>query len=229
MPEISLTDFVDFVTRTGTPRLTKVRQIRRRGEYQPIHDFWRDLRHAMVEQNRVGDAPDTLDSLLEDVRPGQVELYRQALAGYRRFVGRKQLEWIEPPRITWYQSGLGVRVNPELGLVIDGVPTLVKVSFKDKKLKKRSIESILLLMEDALRAHCEPHVRMAVLDLHRGKLFFSETPRWSQRPFLVSEAAAFSAMWTELDRDEGGRLMEPWPRPLLPLRSAAPLALGAGA
>ncbi|MCB9742518.1 MAG: hypothetical protein H6740_07965 [Alphaproteobacteria bacterium] len=226
MPEISLTDFVDFVTRNGTPRLTKVRQIRRRGDYQPIHDFWRDMRGALVEHHRLDEDADALDAVLEDVRPGQVELYKSAIQGYRRFLGRKHVQWIEPPRITWFQAGLGVRVNPELGLVIDGVPTLVKVHFKDAKLKKRRIECILLLMEDALRAHCEPQVRMAVLDLHRGKLFYSDAPKWNQRPFLISEAAAFSTMWTELERDDGGRFVQPWPRPMLRMRAFEPLALG---
>ncbi|MBK9648054.1 MAG: hypothetical protein IPO67_23360 [Deltaproteobacteria bacterium] len=48
MPEISLTDFVNFVTRIGSARLTLVREIRSRGDYDPIRDFWRDLRDGLV-------------------------------------------------------------------------------------------------------------------------------------------------------------------------------------
>ncbi|MGC8623940.1 MAG: hypothetical protein ACP5VQ_01585 [Phycisphaerae bacterium] len=35
MPEISLTDFVDFLIKSGTPKLTKVTQIKQRPDYNP--------------------------------------------------------------------------------------------------------------------------------------------------------------------------------------------------
>jgi hypothetical protein len=43
MPSISLTDFVDFVVATGTSKLTKVRQIKRRPQYHPAFDHWKSL------------------------------------------------------------------------------------------------------------------------------------------------------------------------------------------
>ena len=39
MPDVSLTEFVDFVGKSGNPKLTLVRQIKERGEYSPAEDF----------------------------------------------------------------------------------------------------------------------------------------------------------------------------------------------
>lgn len=39
MPEISLTDWVDFVITAGPPQFTKVKELAVRGEYDPRFDF----------------------------------------------------------------------------------------------------------------------------------------------------------------------------------------------
>ncbi|MCB9763072.1 MAG: hypothetical protein H6739_24945 [Alphaproteobacteria bacterium] len=220
MPEISLTDFVDFVTRSGSPKLTKVRQIRNREEYDPIRDFWKELREGLVRFHAgSGDDKQDLDALIDATLEARQDHYREAIKGYKRFLGRKSVQWFEPPRITWYEGDLGIRINPELGLTINGVPTVIKVHFKSRQLTKRRIECILLLMEDALRPHCGEDVRFAVLDCWKGKLFYSEDPRWKIRPYLIGEARAFSTMWTELARMERTALEAKWGRPELNMSS----------
>ncbi len=54
MPEISLTDFVDFVIKAGPPKLTKVREIKTRVEYSPKLDFWKILRDGIRDFHRTG-------------------------------------------------------------------------------------------------------------------------------------------------------------------------------
>jgi len=222
MPEISLTDFVDFVTRSGSPKLTKVRSIRARGDYDPIRDFWKTLREGLVHFHSTGGGHKSeLDGLVGEALESRRAHYEAAITGYKRFLGRKSVQWFEPTRITWFEGDLGIRINPELGLIIDGVPTIVKVHFKSRQLSKRRIEVILLLMEDALRPHCGPEERFAVLDCWKGKLFYSDRPRWKIRPYLIGEAHAFSTMWRELAEAEQRDLQERWGRPALTL-SAPP-------
>lgn len=212
MNEISLTDFVDFVTTSGTPRLTKVRQLRKRGEYSPLRDFWRDLRMGLVDIHRRGeeDVKAALEGLVDEAPEAKKEHYAAAVRGYRRFLGRKSVHWFEPPKVDWVEGELSIRVNPELGLELDGVPTVVKVHFKSRKLGKRRVETILLLMEDALREQCNRGERFAVLDISEGKLFTSERPRWGLRPFLIGEARAMGTMWDELARVERNELAALW-------------------
>ena len=44
MPEISLTDFVGFVIKSGPPKLTHVRSVKGRPAYDPAFDFWWKVR-----------------------------------------------------------------------------------------------------------------------------------------------------------------------------------------
>ena len=41
--KISLTSFIDFVTKAGTPKMTVVKNIKQ-GDYAPAMDFYRPLR-----------------------------------------------------------------------------------------------------------------------------------------------------------------------------------------
>jgi len=56
MPEISLTKFVDFVIKSGTPKMTQVRAIKKRrvDGYDPSHDYYRKLRDGIVELHQQG-------------------------------------------------------------------------------------------------------------------------------------------------------------------------------
>ena len=82
-------------------------------------------------------------------------------------------------------------VNPELGLNIDGAPTLVKLYFKQEELAKRRVDVIQLLMSVAFG---KP-LNFAVLDVQRGKLFTTSTPNNALLPLLIGEAASFAAMF----------------------------------
>jgi hypothetical protein len=118
MPEIYLTDFVDFVIRAGTPKLTKVREIKTRPDYSPAVDFWKPLREALVEFHKNGKPFDDLTGTIAD--PNKLRRYPDAIRAYRKFSRNKQIEWFEPPSGVWNAPDLRVRVNPELGLRLNG-------------------------------------------------------------------------------------------------------------
>jgi hypothetical protein len=52
MPEISLTDWVDFVITAGPPQFTKVKELAARGEYDPRFDFWKPLREGLQSHHQ---------------------------------------------------------------------------------------------------------------------------------------------------------------------------------
>lgn len=211
MPEISLTDFVNFVSRTGTSRLTVVKDVRSRGEYDPIRDFWKDLRHGLIEFHRGGESGKAdLDTLLDGQPEVRKTHYKEAISGYKKFLGRKSVHWFEPPRVTWSRGGLDIRVNPELGLVLNGEPHIIKVNFRTRGLNKRQIECVLLLLEDALRPIVGKKEHFSVLDVCSGKLFTSDQPRRYLAPYLLGEATSFCTMWQELDRIERLKTHSAW-------------------
>lgn len=199
MPEISLTDLVDFVAKSGTPRLTHVRKIKARGDYSPAEDFWRRLRLNIVEHHSTGQPNrDSLDETLENLAdPKKRRNYEAAIRSYKSFLGRKRIQWFQPNSTRWSAGGLTVRINPELGLVINGARHHIKLYFKADPISKSKADMILLLMEQNL-INKQTNDHFCLLDVQRGKMFSSTSPDASVMPLLVGEATAFAAIWDHL-------------------------------
>lgn len=47
--EISLTDFVDFVCKSGSAKLTQVKKVKYRDDYSPATDFYKALREGIIQ------------------------------------------------------------------------------------------------------------------------------------------------------------------------------------
>jgi len=200
MPEISLTDFVDFVISSGTPKLSKVRQIKERGEYKPAFDFWKPIREGVVSfhRSRSQDRRD-LDRILTPIDdPNKLGKYPDCIRGYRRFLGRKRITWFNPPSGRWGPRNLTIRVNPELGLNINGVPHIVKLYFKKDPLSRRRVDIIILLLHAALGRTARQGTHYAILDVPRGRLFEDDAPSTSLLPLLRGEAMSFVTMWESI-------------------------------
>lgn len=200
MPEISLTDFVDFVISSGTPKLSKVRQIKTRGDYQPAFDFWKQLRegisafHVSRSANK-GDL-DRIGASLTDTK--KVTRYSEGIRAYKSFLGRKQIDWFEPPSGRWGPRELTIRVNPELGLNINGVPNIVKLYFKSEPLSRRRTDTVILLLHAALSRQARPGTHYAILDVPRAKLYEDASPDLSLLPLLSGEATSFITIWNRI-------------------------------
>ena len=198
---ISLTDFVDFSIKVGPPKLTKVNELRRRGNYSPATDFWKPLRDALVDLHESGRMDRRqLDAFLKTVSDGKkVSRYTDACAGYKSFLGRKRIDWFASPQAIWVPNRLKVRVKPELGLTIDGHPHIVKLYFKNDKLSKQRVELVTYLMRDRLKKSAPAGARFCVLDIAHAKLHHASENGGNLFPLLMGEAAAFVAMWESLD------------------------------
>ena len=54
MDSVSLTYFLDFVSKAGSPKLTVVRDFKTKDPYDPRTDYWKKLRDAIIEFHRTG-------------------------------------------------------------------------------------------------------------------------------------------------------------------------------
>lgn len=194
---ISLTDFVDFVTRAGMPKLTKVRQLKHRGEYSPYADFYRGVREAIIGAHEGGGgkqavAPAALAAAPEDKRRRH---YDELIKAYVGWWGRKQIAWIGGAKAVRRFDGFDLSINPELGVAIEGVPHLIKLHFKEAPLSKRYSEVLACVMYEGLRAPAQ--AELAVLDVRRRRLH-KLTPRPELSALVAGELAAFSAMWARV-------------------------------
>lgn len=197
--EISLTDFVDFVCKSGSTKLTKVKQIKSRGEYSPATDFYRGLRNGIVELHENNKDKKALKSIITiGLDPKKQKNYLDAINGYKTFWGKKIITWFYPPSNYWVIGDLGIKVNPELGLIFGGLKYVVKLYLKSDKLTKERVTQILTLMEKQLRKEVEVNTKFAVLDVKSGKIFIKEDNDITLTPLLEGEAKSFETIWNGL-------------------------------
>lgn len=200
-PHITLTDFVDFYLLHGMPRLTKVRGIKFRDPYEPAHDFYKRFREGAVEVHELNLGLAHLQQIAtSQTDPKKQKHFPPMFEGYRKFVGRKTLEWWGAPSADWRHGDLTVRINPELGLVLDDAPHLIKLYFKEKTITKSHIEGIGHLMHLVLAEACEPGTVMSILEVRTGKLHrIEDGPSPDFTALIRAEAEAFLKMWNTVE------------------------------
>lgn len=196
MPNLSLTDLVDVVSKAGTPKATKVAQIKNRKPYQPATDFYKPFRDGLVGIHESGQDKKALGNLQNSLTdPKKITNYPEAIDGYRKWWGKKTLVWFEPPRNIYGHAGMDVAINPELGLVIDGKRHIIKLYLKADPLTKLRVDLITVLMEVALRPKCQPDDILALLDVRQSKLFTVDAPIKATNAVVDAELAYIAALW----------------------------------
>lgn len=200
MIHISLTDFVDFVSTSGTTRLSKVRTLVERGDYHPCQDYYKSMREIIVEMHRAARSGEDLDSLVNTIKnPSKAEHYGQVARSYqKRMIKRdfRRATWFDPPAGEWMHRCLAIKVNPELGLNIDGKRHVVKLYFKVEELAPRQAHVINRMMAKGLQIDEATHY--AVLDTRRGKLHRGVGRSKNLDALLQGEAEAFITMYESL-------------------------------
>jgi len=193
---ISLTTFVDFVSASGTPKATVVKNCKNRDKYHPAHDYWKVLRDKIVRYHQDGGGP--LPNLAAGAAKHKVHNYVDVAQGHKKWVGKKKLAWFKPATDIWSCDGVDVSVNPELGLTIKGQPHLIKLYFKADKLAKNRVDLITHLMKVTLADQSPPNSIMGVLDLHRAKLITPTVPISTLEALIEGEAAYWSTVWPKV-------------------------------
>lgn len=197
MPAISLTHFVDFVTKAGTPKLTVVKNVKRQlaTGYDPATDFYKTVREGIVDTHRAGEPKSALDAVMTGLTDKKkLTAYPPIVKGYQKFLGNKSTTWFDPPRDEWSHGGIAVAVNPELGLKINGVHHVIKLYFKADKLAKLRVDVAIQLMELVLGVAQKPLV-FGVLDVRNAKLFQSTGINQGLIALLQGEASSFAQIY----------------------------------
>jgi hypothetical protein len=200
MISISLTDFVDFVASSGSPKLTKVTEVKNRADYHPGKDFWKTLRDAIVEFHNTGQTNKKyFDQAISGItEKNRKALYPEVVKKYKSFLGNKQITSSPIQKLVWSHAGLDVRANPELLLTINDDPHLVKLYFKKETLSKNRVAIIQLLLQLAFSSTIQQPVKYCVLDIQRNKLYSASAPDVKLRPLLEGEATAFVTIYNAL-------------------------------
>jgi hypothetical protein len=201
MIKITQTDYIDFISRSGISKLSKVKSIHNRADYHPSHDFYKPLRDEIVETIKNNKNKKSLYEFLSDLSGSpRYSRYEHLIDGYSKFVGRKQIEWFEPPSATWNYKNLSIKMNPELGLIFNGTKYIVKMYFKDTPLEKGDREILLWMMERTLCSGIYSGYKCGLLDIERSKLHCTKDPRPSIEALVEGEAESFIKIWESFER-----------------------------
>lgn len=176
--KISLTQFLTYNATVSTPAKIKcVSKIKNQNAYNPVFDYWKDLRDAIKDclKNKK-----PINSLL--IVPAHVKADRRAnyLSDARKFVeyiSKHSVSYFDSPHAYWESADgkLIVSASAEIGLCIDGQNYLLKNYYKKKdknvKVAAKNIKSTLALMKLSKQKTVTPNSRFAVLNLQNGKLY----------------------------------------------------------
>lgn len=200
MINISLTDFIDYVSKIGTSKFTVVNQIHSREEYQPAFDFWKPLREGIIDFHKHDKDKSELDNILNELTDKKkINRYPLLIERYKTFIGRKKIEWFDPPFKEWKTNDLRVKLNPELGLDINGNLYVIKLYFKTDKLSQMKADLILLLMNTKLKKGDFKEATFGVLDVERNKLFEKTKLNKIHLSLLEGEAMGFVNIWNSME------------------------------
>jgi hypothetical protein len=197
MPRISLSDFVDVVSRSGSPKATKVREIKNRSPYLPATDFYKPFRDGLVDLHRKAQGKSSLTALASPNDLKKAASYAALVDGYRKWWGRKDLVWFEPSREIYEAHGVEIVVNPTLGLAVNGVPHLIRLHLKADKLTKMRADLIGALMLSTLET-ASPGAAMAVLDVRNSKLFAAGNGPDGVDAMVNAELAYIASLWPKV-------------------------------
>lgn len=196
MPQITLSDAVDVISRAGSPKQTKVAQIKNRPPYHPAIDYYKPLRDELTSLHELGEGREALIGILSRINdPKKTKNYNDAISGYNKWWGRKSFQWFHPPRAAYAANGVTVNVNPELGLEFNGRRHLIKLYLKDERLEKLRIDPVTVLMELALRPQAHPDDIVGVLDVRNSKLHLLGVDVAKAKPMVDAELGYIASLW----------------------------------
>lgn len=191
--DIPLSSFIDFVLKSGSPKMTCAKNIKSdlTIPYDPITDYYKRFREGVQEVHRKGLSKNKLGNIIGHVPAHKKANYEAMIIGYQKYIGAKKPDWFEPPAKIWNHAGIKIRVNPELGLEWSGKKYLIKLYLKADKPSKDRASTVLALMHHSLAYNkCE----LGLLDVRNSKIYLYEKEMSSLLPLVEAEAVALEFM-----------------------------------
>lgn len=179
MKDLTLSDFLNFVKKPGAQKIAFLEQVLNRGLYKPEEDYYLGVRRNLIESAKNGLSKEALKEFLQKVNPKKHGHYKLIIDGYYRFLNNKELQWVVPPNGALVSENLRIKINPEIGLLLNDKRLAIKLYFKKEKIAKEEANLVISLMEKSFK---DTGFQSALLDVRRSKLHFIED---SSKPYIV--------------------------------------------
>jgi hypothetical protein len=198
---ISQTDFIDYLSRSGRSKTSKVKSIFNRPDYHPAFDFYKKVREEIIENLKENKTKIDFGFFLEQNKSSKkYSRFESLVGGYLKFLGRKKFQWFDPPSATWKYKNLYVKMNPEMGIQIGDDKYIVKLYFKEIPLENKDLEVSLSMMSQTLCQGVFSGYKCAILDVERGKLIYKISKGQNIIPLMEGEAECFIKLWENFER-----------------------------
>lgn len=200
-PKISMSRWVDYLAADNQAKVTKVGEILRQYErdYSPGGDYWLAFRAGVVEFHRSGSDLEDLDRIVDETPLERRDNYRSAVAGYRKFLGRRRIALGPTPRATEWtlDDRLTVRLNPDVSMGLRSGPIIVQFHLKAAlPLDQRLANPVLFMLAAAFGRDQQ----VGILDVHRGRLLVPTRPHRRHEIVVRAQASAFAETWRALSK-----------------------------
>lgn len=192
-----MTSFIDFVLKSGSPKMTCAKRIKNQSEedYNVAGDYYKRFREAVQEIHQTGVSKNDLLKTIGSLPDNKIENYNKMVEGYKKFIGKKVCNWFKPPRKSWNIGNIIVPVNPELGLEWNNQKYIIKMYLKSEKPSKDRLASILALMKNTIS---ENDYMYSVLDVRNSKLYIYEKEMDLLIPLVEAEAKALESILSNI-------------------------------
>lgn len=193
MPELSISEFSSIAVTTGKPKITKIKKIANRGDYQFYQDYYLSLRTAIkslfIKKRHI--------SYLFDIARKQKTTskkvnYEKIAMNFKDWQSGKNITAFSPPKKIYQHNSTHINCNPELNVMINGSPRLVKLHFSSSdRMTQERANFICTLMAYAI----DDAFDFSVLDLTTGREYFLNANSEKQMSRIDKEIDIIQEYW----------------------------------
>lgn len=197
MPDISLTSFLDFVAVAGPRRVSAVRACKQASNqpYDPRKDFYKRLREKIVAFEKAQISAEQFhDVSAWGIAEKKTSNLQDAVDHYIAWRGSFAGKWVEPRHGSRTFGELRIRINPEVGIVVNGKATAIKLHFK----KDQIAASRVPIVQGLMLGVTLPTQASGVLDVRRDNLMSRSVIESDVEILLSAEATAFMSIWNQV-------------------------------
>lgn len=171
MPTLGVSEFSIIVVASGSPKTTKIRSLAKREPYAFFKDYYGSLRMAIRSLFTQKKHISYLYSVCRKQKlPNKKTNYEKIVNNFNGWQSGKNINAFTPPKEFYKYSNTSINCNPELHVILEGKPRLVKLHFSSsEKMTQERANIICALIKEAIDDDGFEH---SVLDLTTGKEYF---------------------------------------------------------
>lgn len=174
MANLIFEKFADYVLKKEKYKKSFVHQTINQGKYEPQQDYYLQLRTRLISLLRKNIPLNELENIIGNISERKTGNYTTLIENIQSFLNGKRYKWVEPIKNEIDYSGLTIKVNPEIGLELDGTMYYIKMYFKQKEISIQKVSILEKMMQDACKTETV-NVKLAIWDIRRCKIYSKES------------------------------------------------------